>query len=368
MVASLALLALVAGCKKKSDNNQLADQLKHFADSINAAHPTSGDEGEAKTGDPCSLLDTTEVAAAIGPLAAPPYRGTFRPDANSSSCRYETKDHRRLLVDVDWSGGPTVMRMIHFGRGLTDGVSKAGDLKAGKTVLSTGDTLIGDWDEVAQAPLSCCVLHALRGDQHIEIDWTGTRLTMPAGGALLNSAVKRLDHPLAISGLAGIPAGEKLFAGDAKDSALNMCMLIPQAAVESIIGAKLTGPPQSGTSAGGNGLRQCAYHAPGNGNIQREFDLDLWEWHDGAVEFAQDQYAIGAGTRAMSKQFKGDTTSFRVDTSAYPVGPWDVAGPTTSMGFEAVEGPYLVKSMAFGDRKAVLALLARATTTLSGSH
>ena len=334
---------------------------------MKAANPNSDNE-EDKTGDPCSLLDTTEVAAAIGPLAAPPYRGSFKPAANSSSCRYETKDHRRLLVDVDWSGGPAAMRMVHFGRGLTDGVSKAGDLTKGKTVLSSGDTLLGDWDEVAQGAMSCCVLHALRGDQHVEIDWTGTRLTLPGGGALLNAAIKRLDHPLAINGLAGIPAGEKLYAADAKDSALNMCALIPQAVVESLVGAKLTGPPKSGSAAGGNGARQCAYYAPGPGNMQREYDLDLWEWHDGAVEFATDQYAIHGGARAMSKQFKGDTTSIRVDTSAYPLGPWDVAGPTSSMGYEAVEGPYLVKSMAFGDKKAVLALLARATTTLSGSH
>ena len=365
-VAALALLALVAGCEKKKNDNQFVQQLKHMADSMKAANPSQG--GEAKTGDPCSLLDTTEVAAAIGPLAAPPYRGTYRPEAGSSSCRDDTKDHRRLLVDVDWSGGPMVMRMIHFGRGLTDGISKSGDMKVGKTVLASGDTLQGDWDEIAQGPMQCCQLHALRGDQHIELDWTGTRLTPAAAGALLNSAIKRLDHPLPIDGDAGIPAGQRLYAADAKDSALNMCALIPRAVVESIIGAKLTGPPQPGSEAGGNGSRQCTYHAPGPGNIQREFDLDLREWHDGAVEFAEDQYVIGGATRAMSKQFKGDTTSIRVDTSAYPVGPWDAAGPTTSMGFEAVEGPYLVKSMAMGDRKAVLDLLAKATTTLSASH
>jgi hypothetical protein len=365
----LVLLTLAVGCsKKKNDNSQLVQQLKHFADSMNAANPNSGG-GEAKEGDPCSLLDTADVSAAIGPLAAPPYRGTYRPEEGSSSCRYETKDHRRMLVDVDWSGGPVAMRMIHFGRGLTDGISKAGEMTKGKTVLSTGDTLVGDWDEIAQGPMSCCVLHALRGDQHVELDWTGTRMSMPAAGVLLNSAVKRLDHPLAINGSAGIPAGQKLYAADAQDSAVNMCTLVPQAVVEAVIGAKLIGPPQPGSQKGAAGLRDCTYQAPGpSANIPRTFELTVWEWHDGAVEFTSDQYIIHGATRAMSKQFTGDTSKMRVDTSAYPVGPWEEAGPTTSMGFEAVEGPFLVKSLSMFDRDKVLKLLGTATTALKPLH
>lgn len=363
ILASLALLAFATGCEKKKSNNQFMDQLKQMANSSNAG-------GEAKTGDPCSLLDTTEVAAAIGPLAAPPYQGTYKPQEGANSCRYDTKDHRRILLTVDWSGGPTVMKMVHFGRGLTDGVSKAGEMKTGTTVLASGDTLVGDWDEIAQGPMQCCELHALRGDQHVELDWTGTRLTPTAAGALLNSAIKRLDHPLPIDGTAGIPAGEKLYAADARDSAVNLCALVPQAVVEAIIGAKLVGPPQPGAQKGAAGLRDCTYQAPspGGGSIPRIYELTVWEWHDGAVEFAQDQYVIGGATHTMRRQLTGDNTTPQVDTSMYPAGPWEEAGPTTSMGYEAVKGPYMVKSMAMGEQKALLELLGKAITALNTPH
>lgn len=146
----------------------------------------------------CSKHDDSNlVAAAIGPLAAPPYRGDFKPDPRAEPCRYETKNHRRMLVSVDWNGGKAAMKMIGFGRKLTDQLAKQGEEKMGVTVLSTGDT---------------------------------------------------------------------------------------------------TTPP--------------------------------------------------------------------ADTSEYPSGPWEEAGPSTSMGYEAVKGPLLIKASALGDRKTVLALLGRAVTSM----
>jgi hypothetical protein len=361
-VSALALLALLAGCGSAKD--QMMKQIKEqMANSKNAG----GSNGQ---GDPCALLDTTEVAAAIGPLAGPPYRGTFRPEAGASDCRYDTKDHRRMLVSVDWSGGPQVMRIVHFGRGLTDGVSKQGTLTTGKTVLASGDTLIGDWDEVAQGPMQCCDLHALRGDQHIELDWTGTRMAMPAAGALLNSAVKRLDHPLGISGAAGVAAAEQTFAADAKDSALDACTLLSQSTVEGIIGTKLSGAPDHGPpQQNGFGPKECIYRvAPTAGQMPQEYDLILFSWRDGAVQFAQDQSAIGMAGHAMRTQLTVNGAPAPVDTTENPVGPWDEAGPTPSMGFEAVKGPVMLRLNGTGGRKVLLALLTQAVNALSAQH
>ncbi len=365
MLAALAILAVLAACEKKE--SPFLKQLKEMAKENKGGNGA----GEATTGDPCSLLDTTEVAAGIGPLASPPYHGTYKPQSGSESCRYDTQDHRRLLVSVDWSGGPMAMKMIHFGRGLTDGISKNGEMKTGQTVLSSGDTLVGDWDEIAQGPMQCCDLHALRGDQHVELDYTGTKLTPVAAGALLNSAIKRLDHPLSINGEAGLQLALQNYAKDAKDSAVNMCALVPQAAAESILGVPLLGPPQPGPQPGGNGLRDCTYKTatPGMPDMPRTYNVAVWEWRDGAVEFAQDQYVIASATHALRKQMPiPNQGQAPPDTSQGPAGPWEEIGPSASMGWEAVKGPYMLKASAFGDSKGTVALMARAVTALSAPH
>jgi hypothetical protein len=197
IVPTIAMCGLVVGCGKKTSNPS-QDAIRAQLEELKKKFP-SQPSGPERTGDPCSVIDPAEVAAAIGPLAGPPYRGTYKPIPGNGSCRYDTKDGRRLLLEVDWSGGPMAMKMIHFGRSLTDQAMK-GETKVGKTILATGDTVTGDWDEVAAMPMNCCILAALRGDQMVQMDWTGTRLTTSAAAALLNKALSRLDHPLAIDG------------------------------------------------------------------------------------------------------------------------------------------------------------------------
>jgi len=162
---------------------------------------------------------------------------------------------------------------------------------------------------------------------------------------------------------------EQNFALQAKDSAANMCSLVPQAAAEEILGAKLSGPPQPGEAKTAAGLRSCTYKTPMKGNPQltSTYELDLWNWRDGAVEFTQDQYTFGGAMHAMRKQFTGDTTAPK-DTAQSPVGPWEGIGPSNGMGWEAVKGPYMVKSSSMGDKKATLDLLAKALTALSSPH
>ena len=111
IVTVLSLLALAAACSSKKADDQSNKQVAELSQRLGLPVDTSASGSSSeKTGDPCSLLDSGEVAAAIGPLAAPPYPGEFKPNADASSCRYETKDHRRMLVSVDWSGGPSAMK------------------------------------------------------------------------------------------------------------------------------------------------------------------------------------------------------------------------------------------------------------------
>lgn len=370
VAAALAVITLAGACKKHDAKNDANAQLAELSKKLGIPIDTSGNAGgaQATQGDPCSLLDSSLVAAAIGPLAAPPYRGSYKPEPGAESCRYETKNHRRMLVSVDWDGGKMAMKMVGFGRSLTDPLAKHGDEKVGQTVLSSGDTIAGTWDQVAEGPMQCCDLHALKGDQHVEIDWTGTRLSMQGAAKLLDSAVAHLAHPLKIDGNApaAMALGNALYAADAKDSTVDMCALVPQSVVESIIGRKLTEPPARGQAPGALGARDCTYTTtmPGSGNLRQQFELELREWHDGAVEFATDQHTIGMAGRAMRRQITGDTTMPPTDTSEYPLGPWDEAGPSTSMGYEAVKGPVMVRVGSLGEKKIALALLARAVTSI----
>mgnify|MGYP001555578325 CR=1 FL=1 len=372
VVAALLLLAVAVACRSRQDrssNKQIAQMSQKLGIPVDTSG--SGASGaNGSTGDACSLLDSNEVAAAIGPLAAPPYHGTFKPDPDSPTCRYDTMNHRRLLVSVDWSGGAAAMKMINFGRSLTDAISKQGEEKMGTTVLASGDTLHGTWDRIAMGPMQCCDLHALRGDRHVELDWTGTRLSVQGAGALLDKAVGRLDHPLAISGAAGLAAAEQLYAADAKDSTVAMCTLVPQATAEALLGHPLAKAPEPGTAPGATGARECTYTtvlaAPGV--IPQQYDLTLWEWRDGAVQFAEDQMAVGAATHAMRRQITGDTTTPPADTADYPLGPWDEAARSASPGYEAVKGAVMVKVAAFGNKQPALALLGGAVTALGAAH
>jgi hypothetical protein len=366
LLAVVAVLALAAACSSKDKSRTTNDNLaQRFGGSQDSTSGASSGEGAAR--DPCSLLDSSEVAAAIGPLASPPYRGSFEPNANAQTCRYDTQNHRRILVSVDWDGGATAMRIVGLGRKVTDPIAKQGQEKIGTTVLSTGDTLTGAWDQVAQGPMQCCDFHALRGDKHVELDWTGTRLTAKTAGALLDSAVRQLDHPLPINGAAGVPAAKLVYAAEAKDSSIVMCNLIPQHAAETLLGHTLVKPPTPGQGAAG--ARECTYTtvlaAPGV--IPQEYDLSLRSWRDGAVEFETDQFATGMGMHAARQQLTGNSASPASDTSGHPPGPWDIAARSPNPGYEAVKGGALLK-VASLDKVGALALLAGAVQALGPGH
>ena len=368
LLAAVALVALGAACSSKDNSRQ---SIRDLAQKLGAKQDSAsqGSGGEGAGHDPCSLLDSSVVAAAIGPLSSPPYRGSFEPKEGAESCRYDTKDHRRILVSVDWDGGAAAMKMIGFGRKLTDPVAKQGVEQTGVTVLSTGDTLTGSWDQVAQGPMQCCDYHALKGDAHVELDWTGTRLAPTTAAALLDSAVKQLAHPLPINGNSGVAAAMQVYAAEAKDSSIVMCNLIPQAKAEAVLGHPLVKPPERGHEAGARGDRECVYTtvlaAPGV--IPKEYDVTLWEWRDGVVKFAEDQFATGAGMHAMRRQLTGNSTSPASDTSGHPAGPWDIAARSPSPGYEAVKGGALIKVAAF-DSAGALALLGAAVQALGPGH
>jgi hypothetical protein len=355
LVVLLLACAAAAACSRKEKAPQFSPG--------NSPSASADDDEDSSDKDPCSLLDTADVAKAIGPLAGPPYRGTWGPDASSSSCRYDTKDYRRIIIDVDWTGGAQAMKFVHFGRGLTDKASQA-ETKMGVTVLKSGDTLVGDWDEIAMAPMQCCTLDALRGDQHVQLDYTGTRLDPVAAGVLLNSAIKRLDHPLAITGEAGMASAAQRLAEQAKDTLIDVCSLVSQKDAEAIIGAKLDRPPDHGQS---KGISECYYWTPlpnaPTSEMKLAYEIDMKEWHDAHASFQQDLSLIAGLAGGMRRQITGDTTA-QAPAFQSPPGPWDEAGPSTNMGLAAVKRNVLLVGSTTGDPKKEQALLAKAISAL----
>ena len=356
---ALGLVCVVAAACSGNIRDRIA---KERAESAAAGGGSAG-------GDPCTLLDSSEVAAAIGPLAGPPYRGGLVPDPSSDMCEYDTKDYRRLQVTVDWSGGKMAMKFVGMGRNLTDKASQA-ETQTG-TVLKSGDTLRGAWDAVAQTPMSCCSLDALRGDQHVQLDWTGTRLTIAAAAMLLDTAIVRLAHPLKVDGTAGIAAAKQRWAEQAKDSTLDACSLVSQKDAEAIIGAPLSGPPDHGTAQTGMSQASCYYRTPmpkafaNAPDMSIIYEIDVKEWRDAHAKFAEDQYIIGGVMGGMRKQMAGVTG----DTSAptpppEPPGPWDEIGAAVNMGDEAVKGHIMLVASTIGDHTKERALLAKAISAL----
>ena len=150
-----------------------------------------------------------EVESALGPLAGPPYRtGNNGPDKAGSKCVYATKDLRSMSLDVDWTGGPMLMKML----GMPAAVRQQTDagLKSGlnELPLPGGVKVSGEWDE-AKA-IGCCIIDTVTGESYVGINFESTRLSPEQATALLNSAIKRLGSPLKdIDGSAGVAAAKQ---------------------------------------------------------------------------------------------------------------------------------------------------------------
>ena len=351
VVGAAALVAVACTEKFKEHLNEKASQMQSTSDDTN--------------GNPCSLLDSNEVAAAIGPLAGPPYRGDPVPDGSSENCRYDSKDYRRIRLNVDWSGGALAMKMANFGRALSDKALRA-ETQTG-VVAKAGDSLHGTWDQIAMSPASCCSFEALKGDRHVQLDWEGTRLTLQQAAALLTIALNRLDHPLTVADTVGLTAARQRWAAMARDSALDACSLVSQADAEAIIGAPLSSPPDHGVAPGGVSQQSCYYRTPmpnvPNGSYM--YEIDVREWNNAHAQFASDQFVINGASNGVRRQLSGVTGA--TDTllpPAVPPGPWDDVGSSVSGGYEAVKGPIMLIGSAMGDHKTLLALLAKAVSAL----
>ncbi|MGC4028506.1 MAG: hypothetical protein QM696_06520 [Steroidobacteraceae bacterium] len=299
LLSCALVLALLAGCGAREQP----------AASLDAA-PGSETAGVASEGDPCSLLTAGEVEAAIGPLAGPPYRqGVDGPQAGGGKCFYDTRDLHRVTLDVTWSGGESVMRML----GLPAAAAGDAGLR-GKLPLPEGATLAGEWDEARM--LSCCEITALLGEQVVAIDFLATELTAEQGAGLLNAALRRLGKPLRdVSGDAGVqPAIARAQSAAGRPKPVAACALLTEADAGMLLGGPVETLPQEQDT-------RCQYRAR---NAPKLAGIQV-QWREGYRQWRLDRDIAG---KAIGALMNPDDSGAAGPASAAPqyAGPWEKAG------------------------------------------
>lgn len=226
-------------------------------------HETITEEEAAGEGDPCSLLEPKEVEAVLGePLATPAFTKLPDETPRAAGCHYVGADMREVVVDVTWSGAAMIWKMLGMVQGAINQQAK------GMVKLADGTDLAGEWDEARVR--GCCTFMAMRGDQIVDVDVAGSKAGIKEAAALADSALKRIDKPLALRSADGSAAAKFYAATRPKHRAA--CDLLSRADAEALLGP-LAGTPQ----ADGD---KCHYELPPNGPLKRFVELSA-QWQGG---------------------------------------------------------------------------------------
>jgi hypothetical protein len=265
--------------------------------------------------DPCSLLEPKEVEAVLGaPLGTPPFRASNgTPQADGDDCEYLTADFSRIIFSVEFEGGAQSYQMTGFTRKLLSGAPTTEAKNAFK--MDDGTEITGEWDEAQLTAMNCCIFNALRADQMITIDFTGTDAALPQAASLVDAAFKRIDKPLTVDGGANVAAAKAFLATRPKP--MNPCAVLSQKEVEAIVGP-LTAAPSA------DGAASCTYTigAP-VGGMPRAYSIH-YLWEGGIADVRSSRHITNVGAMAM-----GGTPAKAEDPlppKGAPGEPWDRAG------------------------------------------
>ncbi len=272
--------------------------------------------------DPCSLLAVNEIETIMGTLAGPPYRARddATPKVNGADCFYEAPDRHSIRLSVTWDGGKTLIGMMGSMQALVE-TAGMNQLK-----LLDGTTITGHWDQARVN--GCCAFNALRGDQVVTVDISGSRATLAQAAALADAAIQRLDQPLAISGAAGVEAAQQRAAQRPKPR--NVCDLLTRADAEAIAGVPLLQPPK-GTN------RTCRYAWPVSPpGSTYELILNV-TWQEGFSEMRSTSAAVGNASSMIGiGEVRGQAAA--ADRNS---GPWDEFSQSI-IGVSAARGDVMI--------------------------
>jgi hypothetical protein len=376
---ALIASALLAGCSKPPSSSTAAPLTGSHKPPMAKSH-----SGEFHYNDPCSLLQTSEVEAALGaPLGTLPYRASQgNPDADGTDCVYQTATFQTVTFNVTYDGGQSEYHISDLVSGMVKGAGVLSDKTKQAMVSEDGSQIAGEWDEAKLTPLNCCIFNALRADQMIRIDFTGSTMTLKAAAALVDAAFKRLDKPLTLDGAANVAAARVFLKG--RPRPMEPCSVLSATEVEAIVGTLAAAPKAQDDET-------CSYELPQQpGHLPRIYDLQF-AWHDGNYAFRQDLQAAKTGGAAlggmqmqvttqrqvpnvpsaggsagthtvtttttlsvdeMAKQVSGRTFTQAAhltgaEDEASNTGPWERSA-RGARAFEAVKKDVLVKSNTFG--------------------
>jgi len=323
--AAVLLCALLAGCGGKPSPS--ADRVP--AGGTDQPPMAQSDTDEFHHDDPCSLLDPKEVEAVFGgPLGTAPYRGSNdNPTADGSDCVYRSANFQSIILSVNFDGGQQAYHVSDFVGNLVKGTGAVNDKTKKAMVSEDGSEIAGEWDEAKLTPFTCCVFNALRADQMISIDFTGSSATLKQAAGLVDAALKRMDKPLSLDGGANVAAAKAFLS--TRPARRDPCSVLSQAEAEAILG-KLIAPPVAQADS-------CSYELPPQG-IRQIYEL-RYRWRGGNYDFRTDlQAAKMAGTALGTMELK-TTTQERVPDAPAATGA-DSSGAATaapgSPGFHTV--------------------------------
>lgn len=348
IILTMFVSTMLISCSKKTIDAPNAD-IVATKDSGEDSSLTS-DAGQ----NPCGLLEPKEVEAVLGtPLAGPPYRfnktGKAGPAPDGETCRFETAGYHYIEVEVEWKGGAQMMKMYGTVQNLADqkmkGVLKLGD----------GSELAGEWDEAKV--VNCCTFIAMRGDQLVTVDVTGSTATLEQAAGIADAALKRIDKPLSVIGSVGVASAIVRDATRPKER--DPCSLVSRTEAESALEFPLVKDPVVEDS-------KCIYTYTGTGTHPISIGLDI-RWRNGFAVFRQHaalvasvgkanaQFAeLAAKAGSVEKVFDaGYDAESEKKTSSVPDsalgGPWEAA-QSGMLEFSAVKKDVLIKADA-GDNK-----------------
>lgn len=332
--AAFFLCAALVGCGGKSPSD-----AGHVPTADSDRPPMAqSDSDESHQGDPCSLLDPKEVEAVFGgPLGTPPYRGSStKPTPDGSDCVYRSANFQQITLSVDFEDGQQAYHVGDFVSNMIKGAGVVNDKTKKAMVSEDGSEIAGEWDEAKLTPFNCCIFNALRADQMISIDFTGSNATLKQAAALVDAAFKRMDKPLSLDGGANVAAAKAFLK--TLPAPRDPCSVVPQAEAEVILG-KLVAPPVASKDT-------CSYQLPSQG-IPQIYELQ-YRWRGGNYDFRTDLQAAKMGGAATGGMEFNVTTQQQVkDVPASPAGGSNAASSdATSPGAQSGAGSHTVTTTA----------------------
>lgn len=292
-LGTAALLALLTACGGRG-----SDGAGGAGDNVATAAEASTSSGP----DPCTLVSQGEMERFMGPLGEPPYRVDKNrlPDPAGDKCIYRDRASRYVVLDVDWDGGPLLMKIM----GAT--VVAAEDLLGTRDLGA--DTLAGAWDEVA---VSFGRLVALKDSTAVIVDPMGSRLDRGAQARIAAIALGRVKSPLRYDG------AKPARARPADPAPRDPCSLVTRAEAETLMGPLRADPAASADGSECSfTLKEEAFGTPIE-NVLRV------QWRGGFYSLGEERLATGMAKTVMTQDM-GEVPDLEQNTSG-GAEPWDDA-------------------------------------------